>query len=87
METTDGETADAMVSTLTPCPATSIKVRVFEQLPSVAGNRALVRLSTQTFVGGTLGVTATATPPATTAPRTKPTMTLLKLEIVLMSVT
>ena len=65
----------------------SIKVRVFVQLPSVEAKRALVRLSTQTFVGGTLGVTATATPPATTAPRTKPIMILLKLEIVLMSVT
>ena len=87
IETTDGETAEAIVSTLTPLPTTSIRVRVLAQLPSVAANKALVRLSTQTFVGGTLGVTATATPPATTAPRTKPIMILLKLEIVLMSVT
>jgi hypothetical protein len=35
----------------------------------------LVRLSTQTFVGGVLGVTATATPPATTAPARNPIIT------------
>jgi hypothetical protein len=65
-------------------PTISIKVRVFEQLPSVAAKRAFVLLSTQTFVGGLSGVTATATPPATTAPITKPTMTLLKVETVAM---
>jgi hypothetical protein len=68
-------------------PEISIKVRVFVQLPSVEAKRALVRLSTQTFVGGVLGDTATATPPATTAPIKKPIITLLNVEIVLMLVT
>jgi hypothetical protein len=86
IETTDGETADAMVCTSTELPTTVIKVRVFEQLPSVAAYSALVRLSTHTLVGGTSGVTATATPPATTAPITKPIITLLNVETVCMRV-
>jgi hypothetical protein len=53
----------------------------------VDAKRALVRLSTQTFVGGVLGEMATATPPATIAPIKKPIMTLLKEEIVLILVT
>lgn len=87
METTEGETAAAMVCTSTALPTTVIKVRVFEQLPSVAAKSAFVRLSTQTFVGGVSGVTATATPPATTAPMTKPLITLVKVDSVCMSVT
>ena len=87
METTEGETADAMVSTSAPFPAISIKVRVFAQLPSVDAKSAFVRLSTHTFVGGVFGETATATPPATTAPIKKPIITLLKVETVFMLVT
>jgi hypothetical protein len=87
IETTEGETAAAIVWTSTPLPTISINVRVLEQLPSVAAKRALVRLSTQTFVGGRSGVTATATPPATTAPITKPIMSLLKVETVCMAFT
>jgi hypothetical protein len=87
IDTTEGDTADAIVSTSAPLPAISINVRVFAQFPSVDAKRAFVRLSTQTFVGGVLGETATATPPATIAPIKKPIMTLLKEEIVLILVT
>ena len=80
IETTEGETADAMVWTSREEPTISIRVRVLVQLPSVLANMALVRLSTQTFVGGVSGVTATATPPATTAPITKPLITFVNVE-------
>ena len=36
IETTEGETAAAMLSTFIPEPATSIRVRVLVQLPLVA---------------------------------------------------
>ena len=80
IETTDGETVAAMVLTSKLAPTISIKVRVLAQLPSVLAKTALVRLSTQTFVGGVSGVTATATPPATTAPVTKPIITFENVE-------
>ena len=80
IETTDGETADAIVCTSSEDPTISISVLVLVQLPSVLANMALVRLSTQTFVGGVSGVTATATPPATTAPITKPLITLVNVD-------
>ena len=82
IETTDGETADAIVCTSRDAPTISIRVRDLVQLPSVLAKIAFVRLSTHTFVGGISGDTATATPPATTAPITKPLITLVNVETV-----
>ena len=82
MDTTEGDTADAIVWTSRVEPTISMRVRVRVQLPSVVAKICLVRLSTHTFVGGVLGVTATATPPATTAPVTKPVITFVNVEIV-----
>lgn len=81
IETTDGETIEAIDCTSNPDPTISIKVRDLLQLPSVLANIALLFLSTQTFVGGVSGVTATATPPATIAPVTKPIITFVKEDI------
>ena len=69
-----------MVSTSSDEPTISIKVLVLTQLPSVDAKICLVRLSTQTFVGGVSGVTATATPPAITAPITKPAITFVNVD-------
>ena len=87
IETTDGETVDAMVWTSSDAPTISMRVRDLVQLPSVLAKIALVRLSTQTLVGGMSGVTATATPPATTAPVTKPLITLANVDTVFMGQT
>jgi len=81
IETTDGETADAIVCTSSEEPTISINCRDLGQDPSTLAYRAFVLVFTQTLVGGVSGDTATATPPATTAPITKPLITLVNDEI------
>ena len=84
IDTTDGDTAAAILWTSSDEPTISMRVLLRVQLPSVLAYTALVRLSTHTFVGGVSGDTATATPPATTAPITNPLITLVNVDTVFM---
>ena len=80
IDTTDGETSEAIVLTSREEPTISINCRDLGQDPSTLAYRAFVLVFTQTLVGGVSGVTATATPPAITAPITKPVITLVNVE-------
>ena len=71
IDTTDGVTVAAIFLTSKEFTVSSSGERPFEHLPSADKKSAFVLLSTHAFTPPVLLISATATPPATLAPRTK----------------